>query len=102
MNSPKGPSASRTRDNAGNDLHQRAGAKRDVDRQIFAALLGMGQMNGDVVLRHGLDADPVRPLHLEPIHADILDFIVFEIIGIPADDAGLVDIESTVAPVETE
>jgi hypothetical protein len=47
-------------------------------------------MNGDVVLRNGFDADPVRPLHLEPIHADILDFIVLEIIGIPADDAGLV------------
>ncbi len=62
----------------------------------------MGQMNGDVVLRNGLDADPVRPLHLEPVHADILEVIVFEIVGISADDAGLVDVEATVAPVETE
>ena len=57
-------------------------ADRDRDRQIFAARLRMRQVDRDIVLRHGLDADAVRAFHLQPVAADVLDVVIVPIVGI--------------------
>ena len=62
--------------------------------KILAARLGMGDVDGDVVLRHGLDAEPVGALHLQAIDADILDVVIVPIVEVAADDARLVDEEA--------
>jgi hypothetical protein len=62
----------------------------------------MGDVDRDVVLGHSLDAEPVRSLHLKPVAADILDVVVRPVVGVAAYDAGLVDEEGPVAPVEAE
>ena len=62
----------------------------------------MGDMDSDVVLRHGLDADPVRPLHHQPVDADIFDVAIVPVIRISRDDAGFVDIIAAIAAVQAK
>jgi hypothetical protein len=62
----------------------------------------MRQLDGDVVLRHGLNPDPVRALHHQPVAPDVLHVVVIPVVGVARNDAGLVDVEAPVAPVEAE
>ena len=64
---------------------QRLIAQRDRDRQVLAALFGMRHVDCDIVLRHGLDAQPVRSLDLQAIDADVLDVVVVPVVEIAAD-----------------
>ena len=81
---------------------ERIVADGDNDRQILAAGLGMFELQGDVMLRHGLNAQTIAPFHLQPIAAHILQVVVVPIVRVAADDAGFVDEEAAIASVGAE
>ena len=74
----------------------------DRYRQVLAARFSMRQLDGDVVLRHGLNPDPVRALHHEPIAPDVLHVVIIPVVGVARNNAGLVNVEAPVSPVEAE
>ena len=62
----------------------------------------LGEMDRDIVLRHGLYGDAVRPLHHQPIDAHILDIVVVPIVRVARDDASLVNVVPAIASVQTK
>jgi len=57
-------------------------------------------MDSNIVHRNRLNAEPVLAFHLQAIHADVLYVLVVPVVGITADDAGFVDVETAVALIE--
>jgi len=87
---------------AGSDGDDRLVTDGNRDRQILSPLLGMVEMDGDVVHRDRLDPEPILALHLQPVDAHGLQVLVVPVVRVAADDAGLVDEEAAVAAVEAE
>jgi hypothetical protein len=66
------------------------------------APFGIGEMDGDIVLWHGLDADAIAGIHPQAIDADVLDVVVVLVVGITAGYAGLIDEIAAVAAIDAE
>ena len=77
-------------------------ADSNRDRQVLALLLGMFEVDGDVVHRNRLYPQPILALHLQPVSPDGLHVIIVPVVRVAADDACLIDIKAAVAAVETE
>ncbi len=72
------------------------------NRQILPALLGVPQMDSNIVLRNWLNVEFVAALHLHSVDPDILYIVVVPVVGVAADDACLIEEEAAVASVESE
>ncbi|GAA1850544.1 hypothetical protein GCM10009772_29690 [Pseudonocardia alni subsp. carboxydivorans] len=54
------------------------------------------------MLRDGLQTERARPLDLHPVDAQVLLAEGLRVVGVAADDGGLVDVEAAVAGVDAE
>src|SRR6266550_4903343 len=84
------------------DLHQRTRPEGNHHRKILAALLRMGKMDRDVMLRYRLNPDSIRSFYLQSVHAEILDVVVVEIVWVSGYYAALVDVEAAVTAVKAK
>ena len=83
----------------GDEAHDRIVGDRDRHAQRHVALLGLAQVDGEVVLGRELDAEPVVVLDLDPVHADVL---VARVLRVARDGAGLGQVEAAVHGIDPE
>ena len=82
--------------------HQRNegfGGESDRHRQILAARLGVGNVDGAIMLWLDLNAEPVRAFHLQAVNTDVLDVVVLPIIGIAADHTQGLSMKQPASPL---
>jgi len=74
-------------------------AKRNRDRQILATLLGLMQMQRDIMHRHRLQPELTLAFHFHPVNADVLLAEMVRIERIARDHTRFIKVKPAVAVV---